>query len=90
MLIDDIYGNQNEDAWVALDAHENTEVRLWNPWKRSPGRLIQSVLRVREIDYRMHAKSSKGRTGYRSFRSNRDSTVNPDTIPTEPTPHRDV
>ena len=57
MLIDDIYGNQNEDAWVALDAHENIEVRLWNPWKRAPGRLIQSVVRVREIDYRMHAKS---------------------------------
>ena len=57
MLIDDIYGNQNEDVWVALDAHDNIEVRLWNPWKRAPGRLLQSVVRVNEINYRMHAKS---------------------------------
>jgi putative cardiolipin synthase len=59
MLIDDIYGNQDEDTWVGLDAHDNIEVRMWNPWKRGRGRgrLIQSVVRVAEIDYRMHAKS---------------------------------
>ena len=60
MLIDDIYGNQNENVWVALNGHENIEVRLWNPWKRSGGRigrLVQSVVRAGEIDYRMHAKS---------------------------------
>ena len=60
MLIDDIYGNQNENVWVALDAHENIEVRLWNPWKRGGGkvgRMVQSLVRVAEIDYRMHAKS---------------------------------
>jgi putative cardiolipin synthase len=57
MLIDDIYGNQNEDTWVALDAHENIEVRMWNPWRRGGSRLIQSIVRVRQIDYRMHAKS---------------------------------
>ena len=57
MLIDDIYGNQNEDTWVALDAHDNIEVRMWNPWKRGGSRLIQSVVRVAQIDYRMHAKS---------------------------------
>jgi putative cardiolipin synthase len=28
MLIDDIYGNQGEDIWVALDSHPNIEVRL--------------------------------------------------------------
>ena len=57
LLIDDIYGNQNEDAWVALDAHEKIEVRLWNPWKRGGGRMIQSIVRAAQIDYRMHAKS---------------------------------
>ena len=60
MLIDDMYGNQNEDAWIALDAHENVEVRLWNPWKRRGSRMLQSVVRAREIDYRMHAKSFTG------------------------------
>ena len=57
MLIDDIYGNQGEDTWVALDAHENIEVRLWNPWKRGRNRLIQSVFRAMDINYRMHSKS---------------------------------
>jgi len=57
MLIDDIYGNEDEDTWVALDAHSSIEVRLWNPWKRGGSRLIQSVLRATDINYRMHAKS---------------------------------
>jgi putative cardiolipin synthase len=57
MLIDDIYGNQGEDTWVALDAHPNIEVRLWNPWKRGRNRMIQSVLRAKAINYRMHSKS---------------------------------
>ena len=57
MLIDDIYGNQDEDTWVGLDAHENIEVRMWNPWKRGRSRLLQSLVRAAAIDYRMHAKS---------------------------------
>ena len=57
MLIDDIYGNQGEDTWVGLDAHPNIEVRLWNPWKRGASRMIQSVFRARDVNYRMHAKS---------------------------------
>lgn len=57
MLIDDIYGNQGEDTWVALDAHPNIEVRLWNPWVRGKNRLIQSIFRARDINYRMHSKS---------------------------------
>jgi putative cardiolipin synthase len=57
MLIDDIYGNQNEDTWVALNAHPDIEVRFWNPWVRGRGRLIQSLFRVKDIDYRMHSKS---------------------------------
>jgi putative cardiolipin synthase len=57
MLIDDIYGNQGEDTWVALDAHPNIEVRLWNPWTRERSRLLQSLFRFTDINYRMHAKS---------------------------------
>jgi putative cardiolipin synthase len=57
LLIDDIYGNENEETWVALDAHPNIEVRFWNPWKRGSNRMIQSILRVSDINYRMHAKS---------------------------------
>lgn len=57
MLIDDIYGNEGEDTWVALNAHPSIEVRLWNPWKRGRNRLIQSGFRALSINYRMHAKS---------------------------------
>ncbi len=57
MLIDDIYGNEDENTWVALDAHPMIEVRLWNPWKRGCSRSIQSLLRARDINYRSHAKS---------------------------------
>ncbi len=57
MLIDDIYGNHGEDTWVALDAHPNIEVRLWNPWKRGRNRMIQSIFRALDINYRMHSKS---------------------------------
>ena len=57
MLIDDIYGNQGEDIWVALDSHPNIEVRLWNPWKRGYNRMIQSVFRALDINFRMHVKS---------------------------------
>ena len=57
MLIDDIYGNKDEDTWVGLDAHENIEVRMWNPWKRGRGRLLQSIVRAARINYRMHSKS---------------------------------
>ena len=57
MLIDDIYGNEGDAAWVALDAHPNIEVRLWNPWKRGSNRMIQSLLRARDINFRMHSKS---------------------------------
>jgi putative cardiolipin synthase len=42
---------------VGLDAHENIEVRMWNPWKRGGSRLLQSIVRAAQIDYRMHAKS---------------------------------
>jgi len=34
MLIDDVYGNEGEDAWVALDTHPDIEVRFFNPWWR--------------------------------------------------------
>jgi len=57
MLIDDIYGHESEKTWVALDAHPNIEVRLWNPWKRGNSRMLQSVFRARDINYRMHSKS---------------------------------
>ncbi len=57
MLIDDIYGNVDEDDWVALDAHPNIEVRFFNPWVRGKSRTLQYITRLKDINYRMHVKT---------------------------------
>ena len=57
MLIDDIYGNEGEDAWVALDAHPQIEVRFFNPWVRGRSRMLQYITRLSDVNYRMHAKT---------------------------------
>jgi putative cardiolipin synthase len=57
MLIDDMYGNEGEDAWVALDAHPQIEVRFFNPWIRGEPRNLQFITRFQDINYRMHSKT---------------------------------
>jgi putative cardiolipin synthase len=57
VLIDDIYGNEGEDVWVALDAHPRIEVRLFNPWVRGRSRMLQYLTRFKDVNYRMHAKT---------------------------------
>ncbi|MEJ2084716.1 MAG: phospholipase D family protein [Acidobacteriota bacterium] len=57
MLIDDMYGNDGEDLWVALDAHPAIEVRLFNPWIRGESRNLQFLTRMSDINYRMHSKT---------------------------------
>ena len=53
MLIDDIYGNEGENAWVALDAHPQIEVRFFNPWVRGrsprPVRVAAAVATSRGV-----------------------------------------
>jgi len=57
MLIDDMYGSDGEDDWVALDAHPNIEVRFFNPWVRGRSRGLQFITRFKNLNYRMHAKT---------------------------------
>ena len=57
MLIDDMYGNQGEPEWVALDAHPQIEVRFFNPWVRGESRGLQFITRLRDVNYRMHSKT---------------------------------
>ena len=57
MLIDDIYGNEGEDAWVALDTHPDIEVRFFNPWVRGRSRTLQYITRLKDVNYRMHVKT---------------------------------
>jgi len=57
MLIDDIYGEEADAVWAALDAHATIEVRLFNPFSRARSKYLQYVTRLRTINHRMHSKT---------------------------------
>jgi putative cardiolipin synthase len=57
MLIDDIYGGQADDVWLALDSHRNVEVRLFNPFDRGYSKTLQFVTRLKTVNHRMHSKT---------------------------------
>ena len=45
MLIDDMYGEEADDVWSALDTHPNIEVRLFNPFVRGRSKNLQFITR---------------------------------------------
>ena len=57
MLIDDMYGGEADSVWLALDAHRNVEVRLFNPFVRGRSKNLQFVTRLKTVNHRMHSKS---------------------------------
>ncbi len=57
MLIDDMYGAEADEVWLALDAHRNVEVRLFNPFVRGRSKNLQFVTRLKTVNHRMHSKS---------------------------------
>ena len=57
MLIDDIYGEEGDDVWAALDAHPNYEVQLFNPFVRNRSKNLQWITRFKDVNYRMHSKT---------------------------------
>ncbi len=57
MLIDDIYGDEADAVWTALDAHPKMEVRLFNPFVRGASKNLQWITRFGDVNYRMHSKS---------------------------------
>jgi putative cardiolipin synthase len=57
MLIDDMYGGEADDVWLALDAHPNVEVRLFNPFVRGHSKNLQFVTRLKTVNHRMHSKT---------------------------------
>lgn len=57
ILIDDIYGDEADDVWTALDAHPNVEVRLFNPFVRGRSKTLQFITRLRTVNHRMHSKT---------------------------------
>lgn len=58
VLVDDIHANRSDKVAAIVAAHPGIEVRLFNPWQTRVGllRLVESVLRIRQLNHRMHNK----------------------------------
>jgi putative cardiolipin synthase len=57
LLIDDMDTSGYDAMTAALTRHPNIEIRLFNPFRRGPGRLIASAFEFDRINRRMHNKS---------------------------------
>lgn len=57
LLIDDMYGEEADEVWTALDSHPHMEVRLFNPFVRGSSKTLQFITRLSDVNYRMHSKS---------------------------------
>ncbi|WP_027484668.1 phospholipase D family protein [Rhodanobacter sp. OR87] len=59
LLLDDINTQGLDPALLALDAHPNIEVRLYNPFRNRRGvwRLLEMVQRFFSVNHRMHNKA---------------------------------
>ncbi len=56
-LLDDMYGGEADDVWLALDSHPSFEVRLFNPFVRGHSKNLQFITRLKTVNYRMHSKT---------------------------------
>ena len=57
LLVDDMDLKGKDLDAVVMDSHPNMEVRIFNPFSRKRGRLIQFVTRAGSVTRRMHNKS---------------------------------
>ena len=57
LLLDDTYTAGYDTGIAALNSHPNFEIRLFNPFSRSRGRLLSGVTEFSRINRRMHNKS---------------------------------
>ena len=59
LLLDDLNAHGLDPAMMALDAHPDIELRLYNPFRNRGGlwRLVEMVQRVFSINHRMHNKA---------------------------------
>ena len=59
LLLDDLNAHGLDPQMMALDAHPNIELRLYNPFRNRGGvwRLVEMVQRVFSINHRMHNKA---------------------------------
>ena len=59
LLIDDMNAEGLDSKLLALDKHENVEIRLYNPFRNRKGiwRLLELAQRVFSVNHRMHNKA---------------------------------
>ncbi|MGV8961334.1 MAG: phospholipase D family protein [Stenotrophomonas sp.] len=59
LLLDDMNAKGLDPMLIALDAHPNIELRLYNPFRNREGllRLLEMVQRVFSVNHRMHNKA---------------------------------
>lgn len=59
LLLDDMNAKGMDQALLALDAHPNIELRLYNPFRNREGlsRLLEMVQRIFSVNHRMHNKA---------------------------------
>lgn len=59
LLIDDMNAEGLDSKLLALDQHENVEIRLYNPFRNRKGlwRLLELAQRVFSVNHRMHNKA---------------------------------
>jgi putative cardiolipin synthase len=56
-LLDDMYGGEADDVWLALDSHPSFEVRLFNPFVRGSSKKLQFITDLKRVNHRMHSKT---------------------------------
>lgn len=56
LLIDDLHTHGRGNALLALDAHPNIEVRVFNPFVSRAGRTLEWLRRFSNVNHRMHNK----------------------------------
>jgi len=57
ILLDDVGGTASDKVLLALDAHTNVEVRIFNPIANRTFRKLSSILDFSRVNRRMHNKS---------------------------------
>jgi putative cardiolipin synthase len=57
LLVDDMGLEGRDLGAAALDSHPNVEVRIFNPFSRKTGRIVQLITRLGSVTRRMHNKS---------------------------------
>ena len=57
LLVDDMYGSDGQDTWLAMDVHPHIEVRLFAPYSRRQPKYLQFLTRFKDVNARMHTKT---------------------------------